>query len=366
MTGNSHGRRFESAPDHKGGSATHASAVMIDRVQDGWRPSLPSCIPNHETRCQTLKQHSIMSTTNRFGDTLAKIQQLQPWEVPVNADVQAHIVNLYNSIHGEGGEAFAERESRFINRAIVDDKAKWNATSISVFLAYVDLAVKNLTLEPGAQALCYLLHRSTKLIDTNGKDYWENRVYISITGYGEILLRQRAGQIRHCDTPTVVYEGDTFSYTESDGRKHVSYGLNLAHNAANPIACFMKITRLDGSIDYAIILPAAWQRLAEYSGKQNKGRINDLYSSGLNGSIDPGFLIAKCVKHAFKSYPKLPIGKGMVMEADLPEEEQMPDYYSMDASEPQQEKQPESFSPADDHTDGVTVDPGVTGEDEGW
>ncbi|MCM1356462.1 MAG: recombinase RecT [Staphylococcus sp.] len=312
-------------------------------------------------------------SVNRFGDTIAKLQQLQPWDVPVNADVHAHIVNLYNSIHGEGGEAFAERESRFLNRAIVDDKSKWNVTSISVFLAFVDLAVKDLTLEPGTQALCYLLNRSVKLTDGNGKDYWENRVYISITGYGEILMRQRAGQIRHCDSPTIAYEGDTFSYTESDGRKHVSYGLNLSHNAANPIACFMKITRLDGSIDYAIILPEAWQRLQNYSLKQNErgrrdkenAKANDLYSSGLGGSIDSGFLIAKCVKHAFKSYPKLPIGKGMVMEADLPEEEQMPDYYSMDTKS-QQPKQPESFSPEPDHTEGVTVDPDKAGEDEGW
>ncbi|MCM1077786.1 MAG: recombinase RecT [Bacteroides sp.] len=310
---------------------------------------------------------------NRFAATVSKLQALAPWDVPTNADVQSHIVTLYNSIHGEGGEAFAERESRYLNRAIIDDKKKWNVTSMSVFLAYVDLAVKDLTLEPGAQALCYLLNRNTKLKDSNGKDVWENRAYISITGYGEILLRQRAGQIRHCDTPTVVYEGDEFSYKEINGRKHVTYGLNLNHNPGNPIACFMKITRIDGSVDYAIILPEGWKRLQSFSDKQNGDYKNTLYSSGISGSIDPGFLIAKCVKHAFKSYPKLPIGKGMVMEADLPEEEeQMSDYYTMDSeaapkeAAPQSSQDPDTFAEPADHSEGVTVDPsGDEASDDG-
>lgn len=308
-------------------------------------------------------------SNNRFADTVSRLQQLKPWEVPTNSEVQDHIVTLYNQVHGKGGEAFAERESRYLNRMIIDDKKKWNVTPLSVFLAYVDLAVKDLTLEPGAQALCYLLNRNSKLKDGTGKDFWENRAYISVTGYGEILMRQRAGQIRHCDSPTVVYEGDRFSYEEIDGRKHVTYALNLSHNPGNPIACFMKITRIDGSVDYGIILPEGWKRLQVYSDRQNGDYKNSLYTSGINNSIDPGFLIAKCVKHAFKSYPKLPIGKGMVMEADLPEEEQqMPDYYSMGASgEPQTPKEPESFAEPADHSEGVTVDPsaGDDGSDDG-
>ena len=305
--------------------------------------------------------------TNRFAATVGKLQQLQPWDVPLDAEVQTHIITLYNSVHGSGGEAFAERESRYLNRAIVDDKKKWNVTSLSVFLAYVDLAVKDLTLEPGSQALCYLLTRNTKLKDANGKDYWENRAYISITGYGEILLRQRAGQIRHCDSPTVVYQGDEFTYRETDGRKQVSYALHLSHDPTAPIACFMKITRIDGTIDYAIILPEGWRRLQAYSDRQNGNYRNELYTSGEGGTIDPGFLIAKCVKHAFKSYPKLPIGKGMVMEADLPEEEHLPDYYTIDTPDntPQPEQAPqktESFAEPADHSGGVTVDPAQYGD----
>lgn len=298
---------------------------------------------------------------SKFAETVSKLQELKPWDVPTNPTVQQHIISLYNDIHTQGGEAFVERESRYINRTIIDDKKKWNVTPLSVFFAFVDLAVKNLTLEPGAQAVCYLLNRSSKVSGPGGKEIWENRAYLSVTGYGEIVLRQRAGQIRHCDSPTVVYHGDEFGYIEKDGRKHVTYGLNLNHNPARPIACFMKITRIDGTSDYAIILPEGWSRLARYSEKQNNGTANALYSSGLDNSIDPGFLIAKCVKHAFKGYPKLPIGKGMVMEADLPEEERMPDYYSMDATDTPGDapgpEEPESFAQPADHSEGVTVDP---------
>lgn len=160
----------------------------------------------------------------------------------------------------------------------------------------------------------------------------------------------------------MVYEGDDFSYRESGGRKQVSYTLDINHNPARPWACFMKITRIDGSIDYAIILPEAWIRLSKYSEKQNKGNVNPLYSSGEGNSIDPGFLIAKCVKHAFKSYPPLPIGRGMVMEADLPDKVQAPDYYNLgDTSSPDLATDPApheqaSFDPPRDTSAGIVID----------
>ena len=308
-----------------------------------------------------------MSTDKFSNSILGRVQSLRPWEVPVDPEIRDYIANLYNQIHGEGGEAFAEHEGRYINRAIIDDNKKHKVTPLSVFLAFTELVVKDLTLAPGAQALCYLLNRSIKLKDYNGNEYWENRVYIAVTGYGEILLRQRAGQIRHCDSPTVVYEGDEFGYREADGRKQVSYALNLNHNVANPIACFMKITRIDGSTDYAIILPEGWRRLQAYSDKQNGNYRNPLYASGAGGSIDPGFLIAKCVKHAFKNYPKLPIGRGMVMEADIPEEEIMPGFYGDTSEAPQAPVKPEQFA-APDQPIGVTVNPseGNTDDDGVW
>lgn len=66
-------------------------------------------------------------SANRFADTLGKLQQMKPWDVPLDPNVTNHIVTLYNSIHGEGGECFAERESRYINRMM--STTRTNGTS---------------------------------------------------------------------------------------------------------------------------------------------------------------------------------------------------------------------------------------------
>lgn len=310
-------------------------------------------------------------SANNFANIVAKLQKLHAANVPMDADVRQHVATIYNSIHGSGGESFVEREANFMREILADKSYNWDVTPLSVYLAFVDLAVRNLSLEPGAQAMCYLLVRSAAVNTTDSSNKvvtaYEKRCYLSITGYGEILLRQRAGQIRHCDAPTVVYKGDAFTYAECDGRKIVNYGLNLQHDISQPIACFMKITRIDDSVDYAVMLPEAWQRLQAYSQKQNeksKRPANALYTSGVGESIDPGFLIAKCVKHAFKSYPKLPIGKGSIMEADIPVEEKEPDYYTMNqpAEKETEAEKPQTFEPEVKHDEGVVIEP--SGDDD--
>ena len=74
-----------------------------------------------------------------------------------------------------------------------------------------------------------------------------------------------------------------------------------------------------------------WKRLEVYSARNNAyydkdkheriEKPNELYTSN-NGGIDPGFLSSKCIKHAFRSYPKLHIGKGSVLESQTIDEPQ--------------------------------------------
>ena len=190
-------------------------------------------------------------------------------------------------------------------------------------------------------------------------------------------MRARAGQIKYADNPVIVYEEDSFSFSDNDGRKSVKYTCNLPHNSRHIVACFMKITRTDGSVDYAVMFEEDWTRLSDYSAKQNrkwddqsrrwvKGNPNELYSSQ-NGGIDPGFLMAKCIKHAFKTYPKVRIGKATQMETDTMDAPQE-DFYSMEeaADAPQPEK-PQDFCPQRDDSGGVTIDPGKSEDsDEPW
>ena len=264
----------------------------------------------------------------------------------------------------------------YFNNQLRDKDNLRKCTGMSVFLAFIDLAVRGLSLEPGAQALCYLLPRNYKISTPQG-DRWEARCNLTISGYGELVLRAKAGQIQYADNPVIVYEGDDFSFGEKDGRKYVNYCCRIPRTSNHIIACFLKITRCDGTVDYSVMTESDWKRLEVYSAKNNAyydantrqrvERANDLYN--VNGQIDPGFLAAKCIKHAFKTYPKIAIGKGTQLESDVVEQpEQDFDPYGGMAdgsdNEPQQQNEPQTFAPAQDMSAGVTVDPSAGGNND--
>lgn len=251
---------------------------------------------------------------------------------------------------------------------------------MSVFFAFIDLAVRGLTLEPGAQALCYLLPRSYCIgKNAQGQDLYESRCNLTISGYGELVLRAKAGQIQYADNPVIVYEGDEFSFGEKDGRKYVNYCCRIPRQSDRIIACFLKITRCDGSVDYSVMTEGDWKRLSDFSGKANRywdneahryvERPNQLYSSA-GGQIDTGFLKAKCIKHAFKTYPKIAIGKGTQLESDVIGNDNQPEtgfdpYGGMaDNAETPVSKAEQTFAPAPDLSAGVTIDPAAGGNSD--
>ncbi len=260
--------------------------------------------------------------------SLAKeLQSMKATEVIRNERVRNQFINVYNSIWKEGGEAAYEREAIFFNQQLRDKAPLRECSGTSVFYAFIDLAVRGLTLAPGSQSLCYLLPRNCKVgtDPSTGRDVWEKVCNLAISGYGELALRAKSGQIRHADNPVIVYEGDRFEYGEQDGRKVLNYMSAFPRKSNRIVACFIKITRADGSIDYSVMTEPDWKRLQEFSDKQNtyKDRRtgeevvkrNELYDR--DGQIDTGFLMAKCIKHAFKTYPKINIGKGSVLESDI-------------------------------------------------
>ena len=190
------------------------------------------------------------------------------------------------------------------------------------------------------------------------------------------MLRAKAGQILHADNPVVVYEGDEFAFGEKEGRKYVNYCCRIPRSSNRIIACFLKITRPDGTVDYSVMTEADWKRLSDFSGKANRywdntekryvENPNQLYTSG-DGQIDTGFLKAKCIKHAFKTYPKIAIGKGTQLESDVVTDPQ-PDfdpYGGMASGTPQPRPEEEkTFAPAPDMSAGVTIDPAANGNND--
>lgn len=153
----------------------------------------------------------------------------------------------------------------------------------------------------------YLTTRNHKIIIPGNppKEVTEKRLELSITHRGEITLRQRQGIIKMIDGPHCVYDGDTI--TSLNPAKNM-----LEHQKAFPpkqnarvmaVYCFVVMpddTRLLRFYDQN-----DFDRWSGYSAKQNgSAGANKLYTSGPGGGIDPGFAMAKCIKHGLKSLPK--------------------------------------------------------------
>lgn len=315
--------------------------------------------------------------------TVKLLNELQPTEIVRNDKVRDKFIQIYEAMWtqstGVSGEAAYEKE---------DIRKKCN--HFSLFTSFLDVAISGLTLDPGTKAQAYLLARSIAVdsyVDDHGqkKNRYETQCVLTVSGYGELVLRARCGQIRHADNPVIVYEEDSFEFGERNGQKFVNYTCRLPHQSGRIVACFMKITRADGSADYAVMLPEDWARLSNYSARQNSkfnyqtkqwenGKPNALYTAQ-GGQIDPGFLVAKCIKHAFKTYPKARIGHATQLESQQVDETEISDdiYGITDNGEQVDtatgeiitDRQPEqSFVPADNTAAGVTVDPAANDDDD--
>lgn len=302
--------------------------------------------------------------------TLDNINSMKPTEIIRNESVKDRFVQLYNTLWGNG-EAAYERESIYFQSILRDDEKKLKCTNFSIFTAFIDLAVCGLSLEPGAKALCYLQPRNYTIgKDANGYAVKEARLTLTVSGYGELVLRARCGQIQHADNPVLVYDEDEFSYSDKDGRKQVSYTCHIPHTSDHVVACYMRITRADGSVDYGVMFEEDWLRLQDYSSKNNRyfdkntkqyiENPNELYKKR-NGMIDTGFLMAKCIKHAFKTYPKVRIGKATELESQQTEEEEEMNYYNVEGEAPAMQQQP-SFAP--EPSAGVVVNPADNGSED--
>ena len=323
------------------------------------------------------------------------LNELQPTEIVRNDKVRDKFIQIYEAMWtqstGVSGEAAYEKEARNFNRLLSEkEDIRKKCNHFSLFTSFLDVAISGLTLDPGTKAQAYLLSRSIAVdsyVDEHGqkKNRYETQCVLTVSGYGELVLRARCGQIRHADNPVIVYEEDGFEFGERNGQKFVNYTCRLPHQSGRIVACFMKITRADGSADYAVMLPEDWQRLSNYSARQNSkynyqtkqwenGKPNALYSAQ-GGQIDPGFLVAKCIKHAFKTYPKARVGRATQLESQQIDETEINDdiYGITDNGEKvdpatgeiiTDKPQEQSFAPAQNTSAGVTVDPAATDDDD--
>ena len=152
--------------------------------------------------------------SNQIQIKVAELNQLNPLMIADDSRVEQKFILMYNAIWGTSQGAQIYEKEKFNFRKILQDKPELQRCSpLSLYGCFLDIAVNGLSLDPTGRPHCYILPRSTKTgyKDNNGNDIYELRAYLSITGYGELVMRQRAGQVRYVDNPVVCYEGDTFS-----------------------------------------------------------------------------------------------------------------------------------------------------------
>lgn len=224
-------------------------------------------------------------------------------------------------------ESMYKREIVYIDRFLQEDQKLAQSTQISLFSAFLEIATNNLSAQPGSRSLCYFETRSGKATVTDpetkkNKEIWIYVARLAITAYGELEMRIRAKQIVRAYNPIVLYEGDTFQpRTNQQGRLIVEYAAKIPRaKDAKIFGCYIALQLPDGNLDFKWLLEDDIERLAKYSTPRQTAynpepKANALYTSNGN-QIDPGFLEAKTIKHAFRSYGKLAVGDSVSFEGD--------------------------------------------------
>lgn len=294
-----------------------------------------------------------------------ELNNLTPFQIVENEKVEEKFIQMYNAIHGvETGIQIFNKEKFNFQKLLAEKPDLATCSKLSLYGSFLDMAVNGLSLDPTGRPHCYIIPRSVKTgsKDQNSKDIYEKRASVMITGYGEIVMRMRAGQIKYVDNPVVVYEGDEFEAGTRNGSKFVNHSAKIPRTTTKIVACYVKITRNDNTTDFQWLMEGDILRLQKYSERANSkwddtlrrkvdGAANELYKSN-NGQIDPGFLENKMIKHAFDSYPKVRTGQFTVLQTV--EEEPVIDY-GVEEVTAEEVSKIESFDTPDTGTDTQTT-----------
>jgi recombinational DNA repair protein RecT len=238
--------------------------------------------------------------------------------------IKESFINTLMKIHKKSeadAEMIYEREAMYYKKALSEPNNRLkDCTGISLYSAFLEIAIEGLSIQPGNKSEAYFESRNSKGgKDEKGNDIWVSTARLVITAYGELNLRIMAGQIIRMNNPIVLYEGDTFQpCTNDQGRLIVKYMTKIPRQqGAKIFGCYVSIELPHNGLDFKWLLDDDIERLKKYSiprgGRDPKA--NALYSSN-GGEIDPGFLEAKCIKHAMRAYTKLKVGDSVSFEGD--------------------------------------------------
>lgn len=254
-----------------------------------------------------------MSTNvNQKLSIVQKIEQSSPSQMVVMPEVADRFVNLYSIMNGKNNEiATAAYESeKFHFLKLLQEKPELQKCSkLSLYGSFLDMAVQGLSFDP-AMKHAYLVGMPTN-IGTKQSPKWETRATLMIDGRGELVIRMRQGQIKYADNPVVVWSCDFFKSGIRNGKKFVEHeAVHPRPKDAEIIACYISITRADGTIDYSVMDVEDVLNLKAFS-KQPESLA---WTKGFKGMVE-----TKTIKHAFKSYPKVKLGNFSKLETEVVE-----------------------------------------------
>ena len=105
-------------------------------------------------RNNPISNNLITLNMSKVNVSAQHIAALKPMEVVKDDLVRQRFIDLYGALWGEkNAEATYEREAIHFNRLLADSTNLKACTPISIFIAFIDLAVCGLSVEPGASAL---------------------------------------------------------------------------------------------------------------------------------------------------------------------------------------------------------------------
>lgn len=222
-------------------------------------------------------------------------------QLPAIPQIAERFKHLYSIIHpGAKAEIFYEAEKFHFMKLIQESPVLQGCTNLSLYGCWMDVAVNGLSFDPSFKHL-YLVPFNVNTAGKNQAPKYEKRAQLQISGYGELLLRQKQGQIKYADNPMLVYEGDEFAFGTRNGVGFVDHVSKLPRKSDNIIACYLRIVRTDDSVDFKVLTETDMERFRKFSKDADRSKA---WGDGIGG-----MWMAKCIKHAFKNYPKVRTGE---------------------------------------------------------
>ena len=251
---------------------------------------------------------------NQKLSLIQRIEQSGPAQLANLPEVADRFKTIYKVMNGgNDGQAVVKYEAeKFHFMKLIQDKPELQACSkLSLYGCFLDMAVNGLSFDPSMKH-AYVVSFNTN-VGTKNEPKWEKRATLMISGYGELQMRVRQGQIRYADNPILVYEGDHFEHGTKDGKVFLNHVASFPRKAdAKIIACYIRLERNDGSVDYKVLGIDEVMKFRAFSKDQN----SKAWTDGL-----PGMVQAKTMKHAFRSYPKIRMGDFSQLQSQVVETE---------------------------------------------